>query len=272
MGCKSYLLDVEGKVIRSARNSVQILPGRMNFLDMDFQSGTGTLSVNVTWDLPPVLPANVQAVLTEDQHIRGNWTANSETDITGYRVYKGFAQTGPFYRVSGINVLGTEYTDTDVYPGNTYWYYVIAVNDKGADSGFAEAPISLHIPKENIVLQYDATCGFVPAQADSRWTGYAGSVINGELVIETNHQNIVYYMVPRHTTPKLYMKSRAKRLGGYDGSYKNITAEVGNGTYAVILELYSDGLHVEGTSVTVNVDTSIYHEYKAVLQNDQGEV
>ncbi len=145
---KVNLYNASGDLIRAAHNSVQIMPGRMNYVSIDFESGTGDLIINVTWDLPPAFPANVTATLV-DNNIKVIWDANTEPEVIGYRVYRSFEQTGPFVRISGVLVEGTEFVDTNVYPENTYWYQVIAVTDEGIDSGFNDNPVSITFSDNN---------------------------------------------------------------------------------------------------------------------------
>lgn len=278
---KVSLYDASGKTIRAARNSVQVMPGRMNYVDIDFTSGTGDLQINVTWDLPPAFPTNVAAVLTNGT-IKVTWTANSEAKVVGYRVYRSVAQAGPFIRVSGTLVSGTEFTDTDVYQGNTYWYQVVAVTNTGDDSGFADNAVSVQYPvpqteTPQVLKSYDATSGNLPSFYGWTYSTTGGTaVMNGnEVVITTNEVTSYYVYTHSYTTSdKIYMKSRAKRLSvTNDDVYANIVGWASNGVYGNMVELRANGVFVRGCNRTfTNIDTSIYHDYMVTLKNDLSEV
>jgi fibronectin type 3 domain-containing protein len=52
---------------------------------------------------------------------------------------------GPYTKVTSTPVATTDYTDSSVKQGNTYYYVVTAVNSQNEESGYS-AQVSANIP------------------------------------------------------------------------------------------------------------------------------
>jgi len=80
---------------------------------------------------PPAVPRGVTST-TGDEAVYLQWYPNSENDLNGYNVYRGFSATGYF------DFLATVYTpyfvDYDVNNGVTYYYAVTAFDDAENES------------------------------------------------------------------------------------------------------------------------------------------
>lgn len=131
------LYNASNELVKSARDSAQILPGRMNYVTIRFAK-TGELIIDVTWELPPLCPKNITGSVVNNA-IQLSWNANTEADVIGYRVYRSLDEVGPYVQIHDGNITTTQYTDIDTFAGHTYWYKIIAVNSKGIDSGFSAA-------------------------------------------------------------------------------------------------------------------------------------
>ena len=71
------------------------------------------------------------------------WQAGA-SGITGYNVYRGAANGGPYSQLNSSLVASTSYTDSTVVGGSTYYYVTTEVNSQGQESGYsnvAEAQI-----------------------------------------------------------------------------------------------------------------------------------
>jgi len=74
------------------------------------------------------------------------WEPGAE-HIAGYNIYRGTVHGGPYSQINDSLVGSTDYTDTKVAPGKTYYYVTTEVNEQGERSGFsnevkAEVPAS----------------------------------------------------------------------------------------------------------------------------------
>jgi len=74
-----------------------------------------------------------------------SWTA-SASSVSGYNVYRGTKNTGPYTKVNSILVAGTAYTDTTVQPGQTYYYVVTGVDSVSSESPFSVSPAQSVVP------------------------------------------------------------------------------------------------------------------------------
>ncbi|HTZ98801.1 MAG TPA: fibronectin type III domain-containing protein, partial [Candidatus Aquilonibacter sp.] len=65
-----------------------------------------------------------------------SWTA-STSSVTGYNVYSGTVSGGPYTKVTPTPVTSTDYTDSSVQAGNTYYFVVTSVNSENQESAYS---------------------------------------------------------------------------------------------------------------------------------------
>ena len=84
-------------------------------------------------DVAPAAPAG----LTATGGYTGSalrWTANNESDLSGYNVYRATSAGGPFVRLNGSLLGLPSFDDTTAVVGVTYFYRVTAVDRAGLES------------------------------------------------------------------------------------------------------------------------------------------
>jgi len=81
-------------------------------------------------ETPPRPPTGLRALPGADE-ILLRWEPNSESDFTGYNVYRSTADTGTFVLRTEQPVRALSYVDVLVSPGNEYFYYITAENRAG---------------------------------------------------------------------------------------------------------------------------------------------
>ncbi len=110
------------------RNLPRVLALSIAFLALGCNEDKVT---NVTVDRQPHTVDGVYSV-TGDGQVTVYWRANQESDIDYYKVYRNSAPTGTFTLVGSTS--GTNFIDTSVTNGVTYYYAVSAVDLAGQES------------------------------------------------------------------------------------------------------------------------------------------
>lgn len=64
-----------------------------------------------------------------------SWTANPESDMSGYNVYRSEISGGPYSKVNGSLVTATNYSDPSLVNGTAYYYVITAVDTGLLESG-----------------------------------------------------------------------------------------------------------------------------------------
>ncbi|MFH1958084.1 MAG: fibronectin type III domain-containing protein [bacterium] len=94
-------------------------------------SGLSNTATGWTLDnIAPAAPAGLTAI-AGDKEVSLSWTANAETDVAGYNVYRSTNQTA--WSVAGSTTL-INYTDTGLVNNVTYWWRITAVDTSGNES------------------------------------------------------------------------------------------------------------------------------------------
>lgn len=65
------------------------------------------------------------------------WAQNDYDTLAGYNLYRCKTETGNYTKLNTALLSDTRYTDTDVKPGETYYYYFKVVNTAGVEEGNA---------------------------------------------------------------------------------------------------------------------------------------
>jgi len=65
-----------------------------------------------------------------------SWDSGSGNAV-GYNVYRGTVQTGPFQKINSTLDASTNYTDSTVVSGATYYYVTTEVNAQGQESSYS---------------------------------------------------------------------------------------------------------------------------------------
>jgi fibronectin type 3 domain-containing protein len=107
-------------------------------------SGSVTVTSNAT-NSPATVALSGTGVPPGTQHsVALSWTASSSTDVIGYYVYRG-PSSGSLAKLNASPLAPTEYVDSAVTSGQTYYYAVTAVNSSNEEST-ASNVVSATIP------------------------------------------------------------------------------------------------------------------------------
>ncbi len=83
---------------------------------------------------PPAAPTGLVAT-ADNAVVNLDWGNNSEADLAGYNVYRGTSAGGPYSKINGAVVAVSDYSDTTVTNGTTYYYAVRAADTSSNESG-----------------------------------------------------------------------------------------------------------------------------------------
>lgn len=121
----------------------------------------------VTLPPPPAVPTGLNAASANGQ-VTLRWVGSD--GATGYNVKRSGSSGGPYTTIATVTTTETEYVDSTVAAGMSYYYVVAAVNDGGesADSNEAGATLAPAAP-----TGLKATPG--NAQVTLTWTASAGA-------------------------------------------------------------------------------------------------
>ncbi|UCF08876.1 MAG: DUF11 domain-containing protein [Thermoplasmata archaeon] len=109
-----------------------------------FQGITATVSLVV--DLSPAAPANFAVTqVAEGGSLTLSWTASTEADVAGYRIYRSTESGANFTLLTtAVGRDSTSHTDTDLNDGTIYYYYIQAY-----DAGPNYSPATSEIGKQS---------------------------------------------------------------------------------------------------------------------------
>jgi predicted xylan-binding protein with Ca-dependent carbohydrate-binding module/lysyl oxidase/fibronectin type III domain protein len=99
--------------------------------DRNLRADKVTLVYGTSTDgTPPAPPTGVTAT-AGDRTVSLAWSANTESDLAGYNVYRGTANGGPYTKINSSLLTSRSYGDTGLTNGTTYYYVIKAVDTSG---------------------------------------------------------------------------------------------------------------------------------------------
>ncbi|MDD4876827.1 MAG: fibronectin type III domain-containing protein, partial [Dehalococcoidales bacterium] len=118
-------------------------------IDLGSNESDYSMEVNATpTDMIPQVPANLAAT-PGDKQVTLNWDDNSEGDLDGYNIYRSTTSGSGYVKVNVSLQATSDYLDTGLTGGTTYYYVVTAVDlaaHESADSAEASATPTDTIP------------------------------------------------------------------------------------------------------------------------------
>jgi P pilus assembly chaperone PapD len=98
---------------------------------------TGSAGASVS-----IAGAGVQA---STHSVNLSWSASVSPHVVGYIVERGSSPGGPFQALDFAPITGTDYVDSTVANGQTYYYVILSVSSMGVES-HPSSPVSATIP------------------------------------------------------------------------------------------------------------------------------
>ena len=97
------------------------------------KSGSVTALPDTT---PPADPANL-SITSGSGSIVLDWNDNGEADLDAYNIYRSTTSGNGYSLIASTSGSTSNYTDTSVQAGVTYYYVVTAVDDQDNESGYS---------------------------------------------------------------------------------------------------------------------------------------
>ena len=131
-------------VIMGMNMPAQLSPGQSLPVTIQFTpnaSGYATGKAGFISDAlntPTVLHMNGSGVPSGAHGVTLSWDPG-DGNAVGYNLYRGTSTAGPFSQVNAALNSSTNYTDSTVVAGTTYYYVATEVNSQGEESGYSNA-------------------------------------------------------------------------------------------------------------------------------------
>ena len=116
----------------------QSAPVSVTFTPQSSGTASGSISFSSNALTNPTIETLTGAGVTAPQHqVQLSWGASSSSGVTGYNVYRGGVSGGPYTKINSALVVGTNYSDSSVQAGKTYFYVTTALNGSGTESAYS---------------------------------------------------------------------------------------------------------------------------------------
>ncbi len=176
-------------VVSASNPAVFSTPGTYNIVGLAFsnnysteytQTTVGTITIQASVPNPPAAPTSLTAT-AGNASVGLSWTGS--TGAATYNVYRGTSSGGESATPIATNLTTTNYTDSSVTNGTTYFYEVAAVNAGGTSGISNEASAKPQAPVSPTFTLAASSPGTVVPGTPSTSTitvstanGYAGTV------------------------------------------------------------------------------------------------
>ena len=116
-----------------------VTPGQVATLNVTFTPaaagslpGTVTVTSNAT-NSPATVSLSGTGVQPVAHSVTLSWTASTST-VSGYNAYRSSVSSGPYTKLNSALITTTQYTDSTVVAGQTYFYMVTSVDSSNVES------------------------------------------------------------------------------------------------------------------------------------------
>jgi hypothetical protein len=114
----------------------QSVPITVAFAPQASGTASGALSFASNASNSPTESLTGDGVAPPQHSVSLSWAASTST-VVGYNVYRGGTSGGPYTRINSALESSTNYTDSSVQAGQTYYYVATAVDSTGAESAYS---------------------------------------------------------------------------------------------------------------------------------------
>jgi hypothetical protein len=98
---------------------------------------SGTVSFTSNASNSPTVASLTGTGVAASHTVNLTWTASTSQNVTGYNIYRGTTSGGPYTKINSALDASTNYTDSTVVNGQTYYYVTTAVNSSNEESTYS---------------------------------------------------------------------------------------------------------------------------------------
>jgi hypothetical protein len=110
----------------------------MTFTPQTSGSASGNVSFTSDASNSPTVETLTGTGVPPATHSVGlSWTASTSNNVIGYNIYRGTKNGGPYAKINSVLIASTQYTDTTVSNGVTYYYVTSAMNSNNEESAYS---------------------------------------------------------------------------------------------------------------------------------------
>ena len=131
-----------------------------------YESSDSNEGSAIPFDTTPVVPTGLIATKGVGE-VNLDWNNNSEDDIAGYNVHRSQTLGGPYSQINVSLASTSDYNDSDVTNGVTYYYVVTAVDLVSNESDYSNEDSARPVGPPQTLL----TDGFEGTPWDANWDG-----------------------------------------------------------------------------------------------------
>jgi hypothetical protein len=136
-GSTSSEFAITGLSLPVTLQSGQSLPVNLQFTPNASGEATGQVGFTSNAENSPAVDQVVGTGVTQSSHnVYLSWQSGGGNPV-GYNIYRGTAQGGPYQMINTSLDSSTDYTDSTVVAGDTYYYVATEVNAQGEESGYS---------------------------------------------------------------------------------------------------------------------------------------
>lgn len=126
---------------------------------------------------PPAAPTGLTAT-AGDAQVALDWSDNTEGDLAQYHVYRGTALGGPYTGLAVLAAGASQYTDSSVMNGTTYYYVVTASDASGNESAHSNEASATPAAAGGFTLSVSTYKVKGVKHADLVWSGASSSQVD----------------------------------------------------------------------------------------------
>ncbi len=161
----------------------------------------------------PAIPANLTAT-AGDTEILLDWDDNSEPNLAGYKLFRAETSGGPYALLNATLLPTSDYVDTGLNNGTTYYYVVLA-----RDTGGNESPVSSEASVAPIDFPPAAPTGVTATAAengaDLAWNANSEADLRDYCIYQSETSGGPYEEVDCDDTTHWYMRGLANGVTYY---------------------------------------------------------